>query len=345
MAVYSEIAEAALDSSNIIDNDVRLNYHCEAKKGRKSNMAVYKMGGFCIAFPMFKNDDPNSKICYRVWFVEDYYNRKFKEICEHVSRMIRDFKLPYFVEYTFLPHAIKVGEEKLPGVKMKWIDGLSLNEWLRTHRDKAAIQKLADSFMQMCKDFHKFGISHGDLSNSNILINERAEIKLVDYDSVFTPSMGNQFYQTTAGQDAFQHRERRSGNHQISARDDNFSQQIIYLSLLAMAHDVSLVDWIGENELLFNQQDLASESDFIKSRAYKALSSLNEPEIQSRLKELKSAIRGSLSDVRSIVELEVPKPKKYVEFCYICGHKFPNNADGYCTQCGTKRLVYSIRDN
>jgi serine/threonine protein kinase len=344
---HLDIVKAANFGSNILDAEARLEFRCKPytrnSRGKDKGLAEYYKGTFCVALPMTAVDTKSSKkLCYRIWYIDDYENRRFKEICASVSEMIASQKLNYFVSYQYLPKAIQVNGIALPGVKMEWIDGLTLDQWLIKNRGNVkSIKKLAADFLQMCKDFSKAGIAHGDLSNSNILITDRNEIRLIDYDSVYVPSMRDAFYQTTAGQAAFQHPERVWGKRlKMTSKDDNFSQQVIYLSLLAIAHDVSLVDWISENELLFTSGDFQSESDFIKSRAYKRLQAVTDSEISARLAELKAAVKGPLSAVSSIVDLQVEPAKRYVEFCHICGHKYPNSTDAYCTRCGTQRLVY-----
>ena len=62
----------------------------------------------------------------------------------------------------------------------------------------------------------------------------------VDYDSIYVPAMQDRFPVVTAGWDDFQH-PRRSNNTVATARDDYFSQHVIYLSLLAYARFSSLV--------------------------------------------------------------------------------------------------------
>lgn len=341
---YNRIAIAALDESNILDAEARGQFECKPHKRskRNANLADYRTGAFCIAFPMTsKNKESKKKLCYRIWYRDDSLKIKFKELSEHVSRNELYRKLPYFVYYQYISKAIRVEGNELPGVKMEWVEGSCLHEWLGGNRNRLAVSQLSAAFMKMCKDLANIGVAHGDLSNANIIVTEKGEIRLVDYDSVYTPSMRDDFYQTTAGQDAFQHPERLDGKLlKMSKNDDNFSQQVIYLSLLAMSYDVSLIDWISESELLFTKDDLSSESNFVHSRAYQELSSMNVPEITARLSELRSAIKGPLSDVRSIVDFHIVQEKRYVEYCHICGHKYPNATDLYCTQCGTARLVY-----
>ena len=339
---YRLIQEAALDRNSILDEETRALYCCTPKKGRKSKMAVSSSGNFCVAFPMksYKND---SKLCYRIWYTEEFKEKKFDKIAEHVSKDLKLLDLPYFIDYKFLNDAINVGGRHLPGVKMEWIDGERLDNYLKNHRSKDAVLQLAKEFMQMCVAFKKNGISHGDLSNSNILVLSNGEIRLVDYDSVYVPSMSDRFYQTTTGQAAFQHPQRLNQRLKITCSDDNFSQQVIYVSLLAIAQNLDLINEISETELLFTSTDIENVYNFKKKKneLLEKIGKSNNSELLARLEELERAVSGSLSEVRSIVDFKMQESTQILmaNYCGTCGHHFNNQADNFCPICGTQRLI------
>ena len=208
----------------------------------------------------------------------------------------------------------------------------------------------------MCRDMTIAGIAHGDLSNSNILVMSSGEIRLVDYDSLYLPSMAGKGYtQTTSGQPAFQHPQRR-GAIPMSSNDDNFSQILIYLSLLAISHDTTLVDNIAETELLFNNVDLQSVNNFRNSNGYQVVSRINDKVVRTCLTALEKAIAGPLSAVPSLVNVlhdaspvETPKPLSggttYVvmfrnkNYCPMCGTKYPSERSAFCSLCRHPREV------
>ena len=69
---------------------------------------------------------------------------------------------------------------------MDWADGKNLFNYLKEHHNNSnLISDLADNFLKLFKRFHQLGISHGDLHNSNIFINDSGRIKLIDYDSLY----------------------------------------------------------------------------------------------------------------------------------------------------------------
>lgn len=336
MDVIEEIRKAALDNSNILDTDVQARYQCRASK-KNENLAFAKKGGFCLAFPMIDYVS-EKKICYRIWYIN---NKNAEKVARHVAKKMRNLHLDYFVDYDYLPEAIKVNGQILPGIKMEWVEGETLDNYIINHPSPYEMLRLANKFLEMCKAMCDAGVSHGDLSCSNILITSSGEIKLVDYDSFYVPSLGGKYYQTTCGQSAFQHPLRKDGLL-MSSRDDYFSQQVIYLSLLGIAHDPSLIERIDDKELIFNSLELSNVENLKKSKVYEKLSSMEDEVLTSCLKELCSAISSPLSHVRSIVDFIKLEPistiiEQYADFCGCCGHHFLNQTDLFCPDCGKKR--------
>ena len=348
MADITKIKKAALVATNILDQEVRNHYHCTPMTGRKSNEAQAFAGGFCLVFPMIENGG-SKKIGYRVWYI-DNLNHQLLQIAKEVGRELPKIKLPYFVGYEYLDEAINVEGDHIPGVKMEWVEGETLDAYIKNHRSSSDLGRLADAFLTMCRDLTSAGISHGDLSNSNILVIRNGEIRLVDYDSLYLPTMNNRYNQTTTGQPAFQHPKRVSGLP-MTEKDDCFSQLVIYLSLIAIASNTSLIDNIDDQELLFNNLELRSVNDFRNSRAYRAISSINDPKVRACLSALETSIAGPLSAVPSLVQVldglsgEGPKPISQVvmfrnkNYCPQCGTKYPYEHSAFCNQCQHPREV------
>lgn len=346
MADISKIKKAALVSDNILNPETSRRYHCTPMTGRKKNEAQAFSGGFCLVFPMLENNGTN-KIGYRVWYI-DNLNHQLLQIAKEVGRELPKTRLPYFVGYQYLDEALDVEGNHIPGVQMEWVEGETLDTFIQNHRSSSDLRKLAGTFLTMCKDLTTAGIAHGDLSNSNILITKKGEIRLVDYDSLYLPSMKGKYQQTTTGQPAFQHPQRKSGMP-MTEKDDDFSQLLIYLSLQAMSAKTSLIDYIDDQELLFNNIELQNVNNFRRSRAYKIISGIDDSTVQACLLALEKAISGPISAVPSLVEItdnlskgENPKPHVIMfrnkNYCPECGNKFHTN-DSYCAGCGHPREV------
>lgn len=330
-----QIKEAIMHQENILDIDVRKRFKCEliGRRGRVKPSCC--PGGFCIAFEM--KDDYNRRLCYRVWRKRPISD--LKERLQLISNALQSYKLPYFVGFQYVEFSLNVNGMTLPGVRMDWVEGSSLGDFLRNKPSAMILRKLATDFMTMCQTFERLGIAHGDLSNANIYITPGGEIRLVDYDSVYVPSMGNLYMQSTGGLDGFQHPYRINNvdKLKVSAKDDYFSQQVIYLSLLALSFNPALSSYI-DIDLLFNKNDYDSDSAFIASRGYKAIAAIKNDEVQARLAEFRRTINGALSSVRSICDFEMPKRQKSANYCIACGHQFTNAVEHYCISCGAQRV-------
>lgn len=345
------IERAMLLPGAILDDDIRTNYYVEARQGRKKDCAVSMSGAFGIVFQMYSKYDNNRKVCFRFWYNDNYMD-VFPKVAEKVAYHLKLINMPYFTSYKFIPKAIRVDGKVLSGVKMGWVEGDTLDRYIKKNKNnKAILSQLAENFLTMCRDLHMARISHGDLANANIIVGCRGQLNLVDYDSLYVPGMSNTIPQTTAGQPAFQHPLRQHpalGKRLfIGPDDDNFSGQVIYLSLLAIAKDPSLVEKIGEEDLIFNALELSSVEYFRKSSVYQKLMYTGDPEIIGRLKELENAIAGPLSAVRSVVDynnsaIPIIEPQKtnttMAKYCHICGYRFGNKPEKYCPNCGTKRI-------
>lgn len=354
---YLAIQQAALINENILDESVRKNYHCEQGIGRRNDRAIASRGHFCVAFPMFANSG-TTKICYRIWYENIETTSR---AAKHITTFLNNIDLPYFVNCRFIPEAIQVEGQKLPGMAMEWIEGASLDKYLKDNvQTPQKIRDLADAFLLMCRDLNDRGIAHGDLSNANIIVTNNGAIKLIDYDSVYVPRMGNNFKQTTGGCADFQHPQRLSAvNRNMSNRVDYFSQQVIYLSILAISKDPTLVNYIGEEGLLFSAVDFQSEENFIESRGCKAIVKLNDTTLNHLLDELKKAVCGPLCEVRTVCEVvkeipvrhssgptnkprvipqNTPKMHRNKNFCPMCGKRYPSEITEVC-KCKHKRTV------
>src|SRR5687767_11698463 len=55
-----------------------------------------------------------------------------------ISRSLIDARLPFAVEFQYLPQGIRVRGEWFPILKMRWVEGLLLNEFVRDNLDKPA---------------------------------------------------------------------------------------------------------------------------------------------------------------------------------------------------------------
>jgi serine/threonine protein kinase len=243
-------------------------------KGAKARLNKFNgnpfvfVGGFNMVFQLTHK---SKKWAFRVWHVPiDIDKERYRSIASYLGTI----KLPYFADTIYDEKGLIVSGESLDTVRMEWLEGLLLKDYIKSKlNDKAALEKLAKTFLQMCEDLMDNNISHGDLQEGNILVNPNGKINLIDYDSVCIPSIEGQSELVT-GLKGYQHPSRfKSGKASLKA--DYFSELIIYLSILAIAESPDL--WI-KYKVEETQYLLFTEDDFIrieKSNIYKDLSSLS----------------------------------------------------------------------
>lgn len=321
-------------------------------------------GGFCQIYPLSKVG--SKKKCIRLWI--DDVNTVRSENINHVKRVSQYFRnnpIPYVIPYNFYDRALLLNNGIfIPGVVMDWIEGETLINFVRHHfNESSLIAGIASKFYKMVDFLNRSGLAHGDLSGDNIIVKPNRELCLVDYDSFFIPGT-SKVEQPTAGIACYQHVDRKK-NKYLSPNMDYFSQQVIYLSLLAIAKKSSLGNFIGDKELLFSAIDLHSPANFINSNACKEIVKTQDPELLFRLDGLTHAIDTSIDKVPSICLFPehttqkviksidasllgliqglkdatptVAMPKYKSAYCPECGKKYYKSYSRYCTECGKQR--------
>ncbi len=329
------IRAAITEASNIIDPVLRGLYVVDGiipAKRTQPSMAKCEEGGFALAFKMKKimlSDNPQVQI---LKIFQQYWKEDF-DVSESRYNLIRSFIFShntelkdYFVDFHFVPDALRVEGEILPGIRMDFVCGDTLGKFLMECRKQGRITNsvyatLAKEFLSMCKTFHRLGMAHGDLSFNNIIVTPDHHIQLIDYDSVFVPTMKHNFIQTTVGDANFQHPNRIKGDdtsnqadNYASNHDDNFSQIVIYTILLALSKDASVLKIINE-DMVFMATDFENEISLLSSRAYNTMAQINDAEVNKMLQLLLQAVKCDkyadvpfLADVVNVKKPEPPKP-------------------------------------
>ena len=260
----------------------------------KNGIPVRYVGGFCIVFPYILLN--GKKAAVRCWIAHFSDADKRSHI---ISTQLRESHLPYFVGFKYIPQGIATSSGVVPIVIMDWIEGMSLKNYLKKNlNDREKLIDLADQFLQMSKDLHTAGFSHGDLQHGNIMVNPEGNLFLVDYDSMFVPGLED-MADEIKGLSGYQHPGR---NRQVylNPKSDYFSELIIYTSILALAHHSGLwneLDMEDSETLVFSQEDFdyPEKSDVLSRFKH-----------DSDLSDCIDAIRKALSesDIDKLLPLE-----------------------------------------
>ncbi len=212
-------------------------------------------------------------------------------------KMISDFilndDLPSTVGFEFIENGILTGGSRFPVLKMQWVDGYSIQDYIDQYRfDTKAMEHLAGEFLYMVNDLRRAGIAHGDLQHGNIMICPEG-LRLVDYDGMFVPGMEGML-SNELGHRNYQHPKRDA--HHFGPYLDNFSAWLIYISLLAIAADPELwsIPSCGDENLLFRQADFVDPES---SEMFKIFRSHANPEIREYGRILEQLCAMNVEDV------------------------------------------------
>jgi hypothetical protein len=183
--------------------------------------------------------------------------RRYLAISEHLRQAQRAF----MVEFHFLDEGIRIRDEWHPIVKMHWVEGLCLNEFVREHLNKPVLlDRLAQMWVRLAQELHDADMAHGDLQHGNVLLvpssrHSSLALKLVDYDGMFVPSLAH-CPSGEVGHANYQHPRRlREGNY--DNRMDRFSHLLIYAALrcLRVGGPELWQRYDNQENLLFREQD------------------------------------------------------------------------------------------
>ncbi len=194
-----------------------------------------------------------------------------------ISTHLKKAHLTYTVGFDFLPEGIRIRGQWYPVLKMEWIVGQPLHTYVESHlRDSAALIRLAANWITMTEALQKASLAHGDLQDGNVLV-AGDHLKLIDYDGMFVPSLMGKT-SNESGHRNYQHPNRTAMDYGLFL--DNFSNWVIYVSLVALAIDPSL--WVrlkgGDECLLFRKEDFIPSSG---SKALVALTQHNDPRLRA----------------------------------------------------------------
>jgi serine/threonine protein kinase len=235
---------------------------------------------------------------------------RYLKIAEYLQRR----PLKCFVPFTYEDAGIRSLRDGrwYPVLIMDWISGVTLDDWVRKNCRKRNQKHLATAvkvWLQTIDKLTAARVAHGDLSHGNVMVNDKGELKLVDYDCVCVPSLEQRANPET-GTPAYQH-PARTQHTLLSPWLDNFSAIVILVALKALAADPQLWDRFVEGprceSLLFRSQDLRDPDD---SPLFRELKRSPDAEVRRLSQRLAELARGSLDEVPTLADLaqEGPSP-------------------------------------
>jgi len=178
-------------------------------------------------------------------------HQRYVKISNHLRKCRR---LGYFVAFEYMAKAIRVRGELFPLVKMEWIEGRQLNEFVEENLSSPSVlAKLGKHWDKLVADLRSANIAHGDLQHGNVLVRSNGAIRLIDYDGMWVPALEGQGSNET-GHPNFQNPRRTQ--HDFHLGIDDFSAAVIQIAITALSRDKSLWEKYNNGDnLLFRRKD------------------------------------------------------------------------------------------
>lgn len=228
--------------------------------------------------------------------------------CTEQQAYLQQHPLPYFVEAGYHEDAIFVSGYWYPVFTMAWVQGETLHSRVGRLCAGKQIQSLADLASQwekMLIDLRQAGVAHGDLHPLNALVQNDGQIKLVDYDTLFVPTLKS-LPALLGGCEGYIHPSYLSGTPRpFNEMIDVFGGAVVLLSLRVFADDPTVFGRFSKDNLLFTGEDL-SQPD--QSNLFDLLERHSKPSISRLAYALREECRQPSESGR--LSLDTLKPVK-----------------------------------
>jgi hypothetical protein len=244
----------------------------------------------------------------RKWAVKCFTRQipGLQERYQQISLHLKEHRPSFMVDFTFLEKGIRVRGDWYPILKMEWVEGTTLNQFVKTNLHKPQVfDMLCQLWVKLSSRLRKANIAHCDLQHGNVLLvpASRARalaIKLVDYDGMCVPSL-TLLKSIEVGHPSYQHRQRqREGIYNLEV--DRFSHLVIYTALrgLEVGGKALWEKYDDGDNLLFKPADFAAPS---KSRLLYELLKSEKPEVARMARVLAQAAKDSMDKAPLLEEL------------------------------------------
>lgn len=173
-----------------------------------------------------------------------------------IAKTLASLKSGYFVDFAYQERGIRVGQGVYPLVRMDWVEGSTLGDFLECEaRNPATMEQLRTKFWQLAATLTGVGMAHGDLQNGNVMVTSNG-LRLIDYDGMFVPGLTER-QGSELGHRHFQHPKRTEVH--FGPNMDRFSFICIDVSLQALTSDPALHDTFkeGGETIIFKANDFA----------------------------------------------------------------------------------------
>ena len=245
----SDYIEALRDAEDSLSElkDLRLVYDDQGHP-------IMSSGNFAVVFKM---QAPTGQYHALKCFLRDQKERseRYRMIAEELQYV----QSTYLVKFRYLESELFVdvpntGGEEYPVLLMDWVDGIPLDQYLKTIlNDRYKKDLLAYRFSLLARWLVTQPFAHGDLKPDNICVRDDGSLVLLDYDGMYVPALSGR-KPLEQGSPHYRHPQRST--LPFDEHIDDYSLSLILLSLRAIALDETLyVRYSSHEYLLLSEQD------------------------------------------------------------------------------------------
>lgn len=241
---------------------------------------IMSSGNFSVVFKM---EDIETKELFAIkCFIKDQAHRE--DAYRKITNELAHIQSYYLIRLEYLESELFVSTrncsiQEFPVVKMDWVDGVTMNNYLASVKDNNYARKvLFFNYCKLCTWLLKQPFAHGDIKPDNIIVDKSGYLVLVDYDGMYVPSMDGEQSRELGSED-YRHPQRTY--EKFDKEIDDFSILTIAVSLLLQAECYEKVRGLLNDDQMvlgspdyFDKEKLAKLGELVIISNNKYLSSL-----------------------------------------------------------------------
>lgn len=267
---------------------------------------LFGSGSYAVVFKVRSEQKTSAIRCFLTTEQENI--DRYKIISDHLKTIDTTWK----VDCTFLDNEINVEDNLYPVLKMDWIEGQLINQFVSQNlHNNQILSELQAQLVAISDSLEQLNMGHGDLQSGNIMVQQTStgfQLKLIDYDGMFVPAFrGRKSLEN--GRTEFQHPKRNPNI--FSPLIDRFSFWVMLTALEAIKYDKSL--WQEVMQGGFNTLDnfLFTIADFKnpnQSALFHRLKNINNQDVNFYADKLKYFSTSDFTNTEKPVLAKAPAP-------------------------------------